>query len=194
MCKIYVYKIQGFQKEVIRLQFRSLQEELSLIQKGELFHKGFYQDFFDCQEELGEEFGNTFDFMDNISDAFNSEDLDCVNLQKYIHGYCDEFALMLSKLYNYEIKMAFRENQLIHTWCQKGEYFIDARGVTNDENLFFSEYDMKGTRIYTLKNPASFIDFANKVLAEENAEYDIINQSELEKLEKDSYMNLYYLV
>lgn len=176
------------------MQFRNIQEELALIQKGKPFYKGFYEDFFDFKREFQDDFDESFDFMDSISDAFESDELSQIDLHKYIHGYCDEFAMMLCGLYGYEIKIAFYGKQLIHAWCQKGEYFIDARGITNDEKLFFSEYYIDDAKIYTLSDVNSFIEFANEILAQDNAEFDIVCLEELEKLEKDLYMNHYYLI
>ncbi len=177
------------------MQFpRGLNQELALIVKHEPFYKGFYDDYFSLKNELDEEDFESFAFMENISESFDSDELSFIDLYKYIHGYCDEFAMMLSKLYGYEIKMAFCGDILIHAWCQKGEYFIDARGITNDEKLFFSEYDMKQTVVYTLTTVEEFFQFAKEMLAKQGSEFTICCQEELNKLEKDSYMQYYYKI
>lgn len=160
------------------------------------FYKGFYQDYFDLKDCYNnEEDFEGFYFMENICESFDSDDLNPIDLWKYIHGYCDEFAMMLSKLYGYEIKLAFEGDgfhTLIHAWCQVDEYFIDVRGITNDSDLFFSEYDMRNTKIYTCKNVNEFISFARRVLQQEEKDFCVICEEELNKLECDSYMEYYY--
>lgn len=158
------------------------------------FYKGFYEDYFNLKETQDEDDFESFLFMENICESFDSDDLSSVDLYKYIHGYCDEFAMMLSKLYRYEIKMAFCGEVLIHAWCQKGKYFIDARGITDDEKLFFSEYNMKNTTIYTVANVEEFLQFAREMLERQNAKFDIVYEKELKKFENDSYMKYYYKI
>ena len=94
---------------------------------GKTFYKGFYENYF--KQNQVEQAINRFSFMKRVTEAFESSDLNPINLWKYIHGYCDEFAMMLSELYGYEIELAFKGNRfnfLVHAWCDKDYCFIDS--------------------------------------------------------------------
>ena len=68
------------------------------------------------------------------------------SVHDFLHGQCDDFAAALSDCYGYRIEhLLDRCGGLIHAYCVKdlpsGETaFIDARGITTDEAVFFSEF------------------------------------------------------
>lgn len=162
-------------------------------------YNGFYYDYFSIKESI-EETGDeeylalfSFAFMDNINDAFYQEDLSTINLEKYLHGFCDEFALLLNKKYQYPIYASFNGNQLIHAYCKIDNFFIDIRGITDDQSLFNMEFenDLK-TQTY-LKVFDTYVNFYN-YMKNVYKDYSIKNEDELILLEKDKWLDNYYAI
>lgn len=63
----------------------------------------------------------------------------------FLHGYCLDFALVLSDELGYKIEtLRDPDGNLIHAYCiaeEEGQkLYIDVRGVTNDSALFFEEF------------------------------------------------------
>ena len=70
----------------------------------------------------------------------------------FLHGVCGIFALALHETFGYEIwAVAFEpedwgdkedtwENRLVHVYCQKGDCYVDVRGITDNEDAFFDEF------------------------------------------------------
>lgn len=161
-----------------------------------MFYKGFYQDFFNLKESVDNEYMECFDkfaFLSDICDAFEHEKLKYINLEFYLHGICDEFAMLLSKRYGYQIKFAFCDDKFIHSYCQKDNYLIDVRGITDDEELFFSEFNMNGTTIVTCNTVEDAYRTIKDFFENIGEEYKILKRKQLELLEMDRYMDNYYL-
>ena len=61
----------------------------------------------------------------------------------FLHGYCSFFALRLHNEYGYKIENLYEDDgDLIHSFCRtKDGKFVDVRGVTDDAETFFSEFD-----------------------------------------------------
>ncbi len=97
---------------------------------------GFYNEL----EELRQEGQNAnFGFLKNIDVTDES------SAYAFLHGVCDEFAVMLSDIYGYEIETVRNGvGRLIHAYCisQIGDEkaYIDVRGITTDAELFFNEF------------------------------------------------------
>ena len=76
-----------------------------------MYYKGFYEDFFNLKNEFSnEEEDITFEFLENTNESFDNDKLSVVNLFKYLHGYCDEFAMLLNKVFHYPIEISFNCN------------------------------------------------------------------------------------
>lgn len=67
----------------------------------------------------------------------------------FLHGVCGIFALALNETYGYPIEIAAEEDyeglpweaRLVHVYCVDDDNYIDIRGVTDDQDAFFSEFD-----------------------------------------------------
>ena len=58
-----------------------------------------------------------------------------------LHGRCDLFAILLSRRYGYPIYYRGRmPGNLVHAYCMDGDFYVDARGRTDDEEEFWSEF------------------------------------------------------
>lgn len=65
-----------------------------------------------------------------------------VNLYDFLHGYCKFFSSCLHDKFGYEIINIYSNDfSIIHSFCldEQGN-FIDIRGKTTNEELFFSEF------------------------------------------------------
>lgn len=161
--------------------------------------KGFYNDYLDIKQNI-EDYGDeqdldlfSFSFMDSINDAFQQNELIQIDLEKYLHGFCDEFSILLNKKYHYPIYASFRNNQLLHAYCKVGDFFIDVRGVTNNQELFNLEFedDFKTQTILKKFNTyKDFFDYMSKIFNN----YEIKNIKELGLLEQDKWFDNYYLI
>jgi hypothetical protein len=156
-----------------------------------MFYKGFYTDYLDLKRELeGEDI--TFGFMENTCDAFHQDELEILDLEKYLHGYCDEFALMLNSVYGYSIEVIFFCHKIIHAYCKVGDFYIDVRGITDDKELFFSEFTEE------LKKETHRVTYQNKTECFESLcdwcglRYHIANKKELKLLSEDRWLDNYY--
>ena len=90
-----------------------------------------------------------YGFLENIIIGENKYDL-----MKYLHGYCDRFAIGLASFFGYGIKMMFGYDYeldrefLIHSFgfilIRDKMYYIDVRGVTDsldDIKTDFEDWD-----------------------------------------------------
>ena len=85
-----------------------------------------------------------FDFMDEVYDGTQN----CT--MAYLHGYCAYFAYAYAlKNKNGRIRTIYDyNNQLIHAYyviadSEEGkEYYIDIRGITDDEEQFLDEFEV----------------------------------------------------
>lgn len=105
-------------------------------------HNGFYLEQDLIVEECGgarEEIG--FWFMNDLS-FFVDPDLDdeVDSMYRFLHGDCDSFAMMLSDAFGYGIYAIAGPGHIEHAWCQDGDLFIDARGITDDADEFWAEF------------------------------------------------------
>ena len=82
----------------------------------------------------------SFGFLENVPVG------DAYNLYNFLHGWCDHFAAALSDFFGYEIEYVIdNDGGLVHAYCVQemtnGETaYIDARGITTDDELFFDEF------------------------------------------------------
>lgn len=159
-----------------------------------MYYKGFYEDFFNLKNEFSNEDEDiTFEFLENTNESFDNDKLSVIDLFKYLHGYCDEFAMLLNKVFHYQIEISFNCGNIIHAYCKHGDYYIDVRGITNDKDLFFSEFkdDLnKETHrecFFNVKEAYQYIkdNFGNS--------YKIVYKDELELLSQDKFLKYYYL-
>lgn len=77
--------------------------------------------------------------MDNTMDA-----------TVFVHGVCGIFALALNERFGYPIYqlLDLRENeddsepysQLVHIFCMEDDNYIDVRGMTDNDKLFFDDF------------------------------------------------------
>ena len=98
---------------------------------------GFYIELDEVKKEYPEA---TFGFMECAVTLgrFNAFD--------FLHGYCLDFALLLSDELGYQLEtVRDPAGALIHAYCISevdGEkLYIDVRGITNDADLFFKEFE-----------------------------------------------------
>lgn len=106
-------------------------------------HNGFYREQDLIVEECGENREDIgFWFMDTMS-FFNDPDLDdeVENMYRFLHGDCDSFAMMLSDAFGYGIWAIAGPGHIEHAWCRDGDLFIDARGITDDADEFWAEFE-----------------------------------------------------
>src|SRR5699024_12778044 len=58
------------------------------------------------------------------------------------------------------------ENRLVHVYCQKGDRYVDVRGITDNEDAFFDEFadelDRKSTRLNSSHVSISYAVFCLK--------------------------------
>lgn len=147
--------------------------------------KGFYEDFY-------ENGTNSFGFMENINNSFYQEELEIINLEKYLHGYCDEFALMLNSVYKYPIEVIFFCGKIIHAYCKVDKYFIDVRGITDNEELFFSEFEEELSRETYRASYKTAKECFNDLRDQCGINYRILQREELKLLSEDKFLSNYY--
>lgn len=99
---------------------------------------GFYNEMEERLADGMEDVG--FGFLENVRVG------EAYNLYDFLHGNCDDFAAALSDCFGYQIEYVLGSGgMLIHAYCVQeladGELaYIDARGMTTDEELFFDEF------------------------------------------------------
>lgn len=98
---------------------------------------GYYEDLMTLRKEVPPE---DFYFLE---DVFEGTDLSAYD---FLHGFCFTFAIELSKTFGYEIETVKDEDlDLIHAYCvaqtNGDKVYIDIRGITNDPELFFDDFD-----------------------------------------------------
>lgn len=126
-------------------------------------YRGFY-------EEMQKRQCDYFTFMENIETGFS--DVLGTNLYMYIHGYCDSFACALNEIYGYDIFAVIdsETKKLIHAYCgavvDGKSCFVDVRGVTDDIDLFFREFEDEfdvcqdeGFLVKQFKNQSEFLRY-----------------------------------
>lgn len=130
---------------------------------------GFYNELDELRREDPDA---TFGFLENIDVTGD------LNAFDFLHGFCPDFAAMLSDLYGYKI-VAVRHcdednvsGKLIHAYCvadfESEQVFIDIRGITNDPVLFFEEFENEVTyypedgELWDLDAPVIFERWADK--------------------------------
>ena len=163
-------------------------------------YNAFYEESEHLRKEL-EEYGEedeledfeNFAFLENINNSFNQDELSIINLEKYLHGYCDEFAILLNRKYNYPIIAKFKDKNLIHAYCKKDNYYIDVRGITDESDLFFKEFefDLLSEKFEkTFNNYKEFYEYLYNWFFD----YKIKNVEELDLLYKDEFLDYYYKI
>ena len=99
-------------------------------------YNGYYQELVQIQQD---DTAANFGFLESV-DIKNG-----YSLYDYLHGRCDEFAAALSDFYGYSVEAVIDDAWgLIHAYCVTEiaghKIYIDARGITDDDELFFSEF------------------------------------------------------
>lgn len=191
--------------------FKGFYDDYLLCKKKNcMFYKGFYEDYFSYKEcyELDEETFEDeleeikyFGFLNNIDESFSQEELCPINLEKYLDGYCDEFALMLNKRFGYPIHAIVIDNQkgfnLIHAYCtfdiEREVYYVDARGITNDKELFFYMYHLTPKMdVKYFDDGDLFVSYLKKKF--NKIEYTLHQEKETNLLMKDDWLKNYYAI
>ena len=77
---------------------------------------------------------------------------DGMNAMCYLHGFCNDIAMYLSKRFNYEVVMVIEyddeieKDALVHAFNtveKDGErYYIDIRGITTNEDEIMQSFDL----------------------------------------------------
>lgn len=102
----------------------------------------------------------------------------------FLHGVCGIFALALHEIFGYELFVVAEEpedwedansswmDRLVHIYCQKGEKYIDVRGVTDDKEAFFGEFSdfLYGDDEFIKLTAHSLRDFIIKAMSLEEFE------------------------
>lgn len=133
-------------KNIIRkeIKLNTLHEIENKRQNVMPFKFGFYEELDDMKEEFPE---STFEFMENVFVYQLKDQLIFNKLSAYdfIHGYCAPFAYLLSKNLKYPMYLRRFVNEsealFVHVWCQKDNWYIDARGCTQNFSDFWSEFE-----------------------------------------------------
>ena len=108
-----------------------------------------------------------YDFLEDVIVNENK-----YNLMKYLHGYCDRFALGLANSFGYGIKMMFGYDYeldrdfLVHTFnfvsIKDKMYYIDVRGVTDsldDIKTDFEDWDeISNMTFYNLDEAKNYLE------------------------------------
>lgn len=106
-------------------------------------HNGYYLEKETIEKETGESID--FGFMDGL-DYFYNEDIPTRAIYDLLHGYCDNFAVLLHNEFGYDINLVRnKDSGLIHAYCtteKDGEtLYIDIRGITDSIDEFFGEFE-----------------------------------------------------
>ena len=86
-----------------------------------------------------------YDFM-TWPNFFNKQELNGTDMFKYLHGFCDWFAITLGRKFDYTINSIWdkQTNSLMHAYCTQKvgniTYYIDSRGITDNYNEFINEF------------------------------------------------------
>lgn len=132
-----------FEENVVPVDlFSNLYDKIKVDMKKAVHlqrYNGFYKELDELRREDGCEDAD-FGFLENVDvgEAFN--------LYDFLHGHCDEFAAALSDYYGYSIEyIVDTANVLVHAYCvaevDGSKAYIDARGITTDDKLFFEEFE-----------------------------------------------------
>lgn len=146
-------------------------------------HDDFEDDILDSDNSI------SFDFMENIDVEGKSFDL-----LKYLHGFCDEFAIYLSEEFQYDIcfwtEYDYEINKmvLVHAFNKikynNKEYYVDIRGFTKDfEDILigFEDYIVNDNlNIKTFSNLTDAKLFLRNILELDN--YIINNKNEIRQI------------
>ena len=131
-------------------------------------HNGFYKELDELRKDDPEADFGCLENVDVTPDR---------NAFRFLHGFCDEFAAMLSDVYGYEIEAVrhFDEDgfggKLIHAYCVSeiaGEKaYIDIRGITTDVEKFFEAFENEVTyypdgELWDLEGQATMERWASK--------------------------------
>lgn len=109
----------------------------------------------------------------DISDAQDELEKKCNgarrNAYSFLHGFCDTFAKALHDKYNYDIQIITdKDNNLIHAYCVKDNFYIDIRGIIDDFEIFIQEFELELSDISDLNNDSDYkvrnADFDNLYL------------------------------
>ena len=145
-------------------------------------YTGFYKDVVKLRAHgLSEA---NFNFLENVAVG------DYFKLYDFLHGHCDEFAAALSEYYGYEIEYILdSSNVLVHAYCvteiEGVKAYIDVRGITINDNLFFDEFAdfciYKDGRFYDLRGECQVLHHKNTrkmycdVKREPNQDRDLVD-------------------
>lgn len=150
-------------------------------------HTGYYKELEDINAE---DEGASFEVME-ILNIFSEEPLD---MYKYLHGYCDDFACALNRKYGYDIESIWSESgKLIHAFCVKpalheGEknYYIDARGITDNWKEFIEEFrdeysdDLYDEPVCEIEVNHSANDFIDMCVIERGKDWNYVETPEIQ--------------
>lgn len=139
----------------------------------------------------------SFGFMENVDIDGQSFDF-----FKYLHGYCDEFAMYLAEKFSYDICIwithdyELNKDVLVHTFNRLeygGKiYYIDVRGITesfDDVLLDFEDYSSEDSlNIQIFSNIKEAELFIKNVLGFD--EYNKTNKEEIEFI-VDKFRSMY---
>ena len=80
----------------------------------------------------------------------------------FLHGFCNMLALRLHEKYGYGMCICISKEKedpvMIHTYCVYNGWYIDARGCTNDKELFFQDFGGTDSLDIDIAVPAPNID------------------------------------
>lgn len=117
-----------------------------------IYHNGFFSDREDLISDEKDWNSRTFEFMElDSSMDFSEIGGPYICSYDFLHGRCTEFAVMLNRLFGYEIvAWTDRRGRLLHTFCTYDEeyhgrkWYVDVRGQTTsfwpDFSAEFKEY------------------------------------------------------
>lgn len=155
-------------------------------------NKGFFNELIDIRNEYDENAG--YEFLENAS-----LDEDCYDLYQFLHGFCDEFAVLNARKNGYKVVLwtAFDEEikkeRLVHAFNQFEDggktYYSDIRGITDNLELIkeeFEDYEYENIKIFD--NEVETINFIKQLLGCEK--YILTKEDYLRSVFK-TYNNIY---
>ena len=104
-----------------------------------------YSSFYEIAEDLNADMITVlYDTDGRTSNALGVYELP--DIAKFLHGYCDAFALFLSRECGYDVIVRFvrsdyGEPLLIHAACIVPGGYVDVRGFCNDKEDMFAEFE-----------------------------------------------------
>lgn len=117
-----------------------------------------------------------------LDNDLNIFEFDTINL--FLHGCCVLFAKALNEIFKYDVYMV-NCSIGVHYFCMYKNLYIDVRGITNNEKIFFAEFNIfdkpNKEKIYNIDNLKEYdenitdigIEYAKEIINKYKMYYEI---------------------